>query len=154
MKLKKYRAACAALAAAALAAETLGGIGGGESPVGLIETVAPQAGILSAPASATVLPIALDFSGAFDAGSGLQRVELWYRSDTGSWQASGLSQTATSGVFLFTPPANAEGIYHFDLVAVDIFGNTTAAPTGNGGVGQVSVSYQGASGVGNWWAFE
>ncbi len=104
----------------------------------LLDTTVPTAGTCTPPASVAggTSTIAVPFSGASDAGSGLNHVELWYRyatspGTTGTWMNSGLTATAGSGTFTFTP-SSGSGWYYFALVAQDNAGNRSAAATGTG----------------------
>jgi M6 family metalloprotease-like protein len=98
------------------------------------DTTAPAAGVAAPPAYANTTPIAVPYSGAQDdaSGSGLNKVELWYKFGLGgTWTNTGLTQTGGSGTFNFVP-LNGEGTYYFDLAAEDNFGNRTPTPSGNG----------------------
>ena len=74
-------------------------------------------------------PIPIYYS-ASDAVSGISVVSLYYRFNGGFWMPSGLTETATDGEFLFTPPAGA-GTYEFYTIAQDGAGNTESPPTGD-----------------------
>ncbi|MHB9036628.1 MAG: glycoside hydrolase domain-containing protein [Armatimonadota bacterium] len=56
-------------------------------------------------------------------------VHLYVTSDT--WINSGLTKTAASDTFTFTPPSGS-GRYYFDLVAEDNIGNRSSAASGSG----------------------
>lgn len=118
-------------------------LGFGASSVSSLETIAPTPGTSVPPASTNAAPIAVPYSGAVDT-SGLASVELWVRTDTTPWSATGLTATAASGSFNFTPsgssPAN-HGNYYFALVAEDTRGNRSAEPSGLTGTGDGVTSY-------------
>lgn len=146
------RAAAALAWLALIAAPVAAAIGGADSPAGLVETIAPEAGAIAVSPVATTLPITVAYSGADDADNALLRVELWYRSDAGSWQPTGLSATADAGEFAFAPAGNAPGVYHLALVAVDAVGNESAVPSGNG---IATVTFEPAvAAVGDWWMLQ
>jgi len=73
------------------------------------------------------------YDGAQDIGpAGLKGIELWYRHESsGTWLNSGLVQTGESGLFEFTPP-EGDGVYFFEFVLEDDFGNRTEIPIGDG----------------------
>lgn len=115
-----------------------------ESASVALETVAPSAGTLVAPANAAAAPVAVPFSGASDASSGIDFVELWFRKDGGSWTNSGLVVNAASGSFDFVPPGSApayHGEYFFEVVAQDAAGNRSVQPSGTSGSGQGSTLF-------------
>ena len=96
------------------------------------DTTPPAPGTASSPQYTSSTPITVSYSGASDYGSGLDRVELWYKKgQTGSWTYSGNYVIhAGSGPFSFTPSGG--DTYYFDLVAQDNAGNRSATPSGNG----------------------
>jgi hypothetical protein len=113
----------------------------------------PSPGTALIPATADTAPIAISFSGAADATSGIDRVQLYYRRDGEAWAPAPGDVSATAGVFQFTPPGSApanHGTYHFDLVAHDHAGNHSAIPSGSAGTGQGSMLYQATSNVSDW----
>jgi len=75
--------------------------------------------------SSTPIPV---YYMASDDVSGINVVNLYYRFDGGSWAFSGLTETATDGEFIFTPPDGA-GTYEFYTIAQDNAGNWESAPT-------------------------
>lgn len=97
------------------------------------DVTAPIPGTLTAPAMSNTSPVALSYSGASDAGSGLQSVTLWSRKDAGAWASTGLSQTTASGTFNFAPSLGS-GVYQFALVATDKAGISSATPSGTSAV--------------------
>ena len=124
-----------------------------ESSVGTIETVPPAVGLLSAPAVATSVPIILTYSGTTD-GGGIGSVELWFRIEGGAWMASGATSTSAAGTLEFTPPGLPPthfGEYFLQLVATDVFGNSSAIPNGDVGVGQSSLNFNSPSAIRDWW---
>ena len=69
---------------------------------------------------------------ATDFGSGIDEVRLWYQFDqSGLWVMSSLAQSGANGVFQFLAK-DGPGIYCFATQAVDLAGNTEAAPVGIG----------------------
>ncbi len=104
----------------------------------ITDSIAPVPGTPVAPAATNGSPIIVTYSGASDAGgSGLARVELWYKKGVaGTWLNSGLIQTGASGVFNFTGMTGSD-TYFFGLVAVDGAGNRSAVVTGAGATSTV-----------------
>ena len=97
-----------------------------------VDATAPDPGAASSPAYVTTASITVTYSGASDALSGLNHVELWYKKGVhGTWTDSTLTSTAGSGSFLPFAPDDY-GTYYFDLVAEDNVGNRSAAPSGDG----------------------
>ncbi|MDX2176088.1 MAG: hypothetical protein SF028_06420 [Candidatus Sumerlaeia bacterium] len=111
--------------------------GSGTSAAGSLDTVAPVAGSLTAPAAVATTAM-VNYSGASDA-SGIARVELWAREDAASWAFTSLFETAVLGFFNYTP--GATGTYYFELVAEDTLGNRSAAPSGSIGTGQATTNF-------------
>lgn len=97
----------------------------------LYDTVAPTAPGLNVPATATQSPIAVTYSGASDAASGLKRVLLWVKKGSGSWVNTGMGNAAGSGTFNYTG-MTGDDIYGFVVQAEDNAGNLSAAPSGSG----------------------
>ncbi len=98
----------------------------------VVDHTAPVPGTASVPATAQGVPIAVSYAGAGDSGSGLKKVELWYRKGTGgAWTDSGLTLTNGSDAFSFTT-VTGDDTYSFDLVAEDWAGNRSAPASGNG----------------------
>ncbi|MHB9035861.1 MAG: hypothetical protein ACYC64_04280 [Armatimonadota bacterium] len=97
-----------------------------------VDTTSPIPGTSTPPASVTTGTILVNYSGASDSGSGINKVELWYKKESaGAWANSGLIQTGVSGSFTFTP-SDGSGRYYFDLAAQDNAGNRSAAVSGSG----------------------
>lgn len=144
----------AALVAAAAPLPAL--VGQAASPVGVLSTVPPTLPTLTSTAPvATAVPFSLDYAGASDAHGGLLRVELWYRTASGSWAPAGLTDTTADGSFLFQPPSGSDpGLFHFAAVAVDQIGNHTPLPSGASGTGQLTIDLQPAASVGDWWVIQ
>lgn len=128
-------------------------VASGLSAAGMIETIPPQPGNLTVPATANSLPIQLNYVGAFDEHLGLAEVELFYRTDSGIWQSTGLSSASASGSFFFSP-VEGDNIYFLQLVARDLGGNHSSIPTGSGGIGHGALEYQEGSSVMEWWVIE
>jgi len=128
-----------------------GAIGTGESPIGLLETVAPSTGGFTLNAIQTETPFAIQYAGASD-GSGVAEVELWYRDASSAWTASGLTSTDANGTFFFAPATG--GTCYFQLVVTDSFGNHSELPSGTETTGQVTTSFQPTTSVPNWWVLE
>ena len=97
------------------------------------DTTPPVPGSATSPATNTVSPITVSYTGASDTGgSGLARVELWYKKGAGgTWINSGLTWSGASGAFNFTGMLGVD-TYYFGLVAVDGAGNRSAAVSGAG----------------------
>ncbi|HOK10394.1 MAG TPA: Ig-like domain-containing protein, partial [Candidatus Hydrogenedens sp.] len=106
-------------------------VGGG------IKIDTPTISTVTSPATANTTPITINYTGAADTSSGVNKVELWYKKETGgTWTYSGLSSTsAPNGSFNFTPVS--EGTYYFDVVVEDGAGNRSSSPTGNGGTSTI-----------------
>lgn len=94
----------------------------------LYDATPPTAGTLTSPERTSVAPIAVSYSGAQDAGSGLQEVRLWVKKGAGAWTNTGLTSTAASGSFSFSG-LSGEGPYYFYLQAVDKAGVKNPDPT-------------------------
>lgn len=76
--------------------------------------------------------IAVSYSGAGDAHSGLKWTWLWYSKDYETWSAPGQWSSASSDTFQFTP--SGDGIYEFQMDAADNADNNTPDPPNSGGV--------------------
>jgi chitodextrinase/uncharacterized protein YdeI (BOF family) len=76
--------------------------------------------------------IAVSYSGANDAHSGLKWTWLWYSKDSEAWSAPGLWSALSSGTFQFTP--SGDGIYEFQMDAADNADNNTPDPPNSGGI--------------------
>ena len=115
---------------------------------------APSPGTATPPATADAAPIAIPFSSASDASSGIASVELWVRFDDGSaWANTGLTVSAAAGSFNFTPPGSSpanQGDYYFDLVAQDNAGNRSPEPSGTTGTGDGVTNYNIFANVNVW----
>ena len=96
----------------------------------ILDYTPPKSGLASSPGTASDAPIKVTFSGASDAGSGVKKVELWYRKNFGTWTNSGLTSAGPSGTFDFTPSGSAK--YYFDLIAEDNAGNRSSSPVSTG----------------------
>ncbi len=99
------------------------------------DTTAPNPGVLTAPASTSVSPIAVSYSGAADEpdGSGLKSVELWVKkASVGEWGPTGLKQTGASGSFSYAVSAPGAETYYFAICAEDNVGNVSPLPSGDG----------------------
>ncbi len=75
--------------------------------------------------SSTPIPV---YYMASDEVSGINIVHLYYRFNGVSWAFSNLTDAATDGEFLFTPPDGA-GTYEFYTIAQDNAGNWETSPT-------------------------
>jgi hypothetical protein len=95
------------------------------------DTTAPTAATVSTPQAATSAPIAVNYSGASDSGSGVASVELWMRKGSGNWAATGATQSAASGSFDFAG-VTGDDTYYFAARTTDVAGNRSAIPTGAG----------------------
>jgi len=94
---------------------------------------APIVSFISVPAVSSSIPITVSYEDAKDVGlSGLKSVELWYRfNEDGVWTNSGLVSTKENDSFEFNM-VEFEGIYFFNLVLEDNFGNRSFDITGDG----------------------
>jgi hypothetical protein len=102
------------------------------------DTADPSTGTLSGPGEYTSSsPITLNYSGATDAGSGLQDVRLWANKDSSGWADTGLTQSTEAGSFSYFA-SQGDGSYEFSLEVTDTIGNSSGTPTG---AGQASVTY-------------
>jgi hypothetical protein len=103
----------------------------------IYDVTVPIAGTVTAPASASTAPIAVSYSGASDAHSGLKAVHLWSKKgSTGAWADTGLSATTASGTFQFSG-VTGSATYYFAVQAEDKVGNFSAVPSGSGGANTV-----------------
>ncbi len=90
-------------------------------------------------------PIEVDYSGAYDSGSGLKTVKLWYKEGAyGTWTYTNLNSPTSAGSFNFAVTDDAT--YYFDLVAEDNAGNRSAAASGDGDCNTIVESGLSASG--------
>jgi hypothetical protein len=119
--------------------------GSGDSTAGSLDTVAPTPGTATVPPSGIITGESIPYTGAADV-SGISRVELWAREDSAAWAFTTQFFATASGSFLFVPAGS--GLYHFDLVAEDTFGNRSAAPSGMTGAGQGSTNF--TTNVADW----
>lgn len=98
----------------------------------IFDTTPPEPGTLVAPATSQGGVIELQYSGASDDGSGLDRVTLWVREgETASWRETEWSEGGSSGSFSFSE-ALGDGVYYFAIVAQDRAGNRSPEPSGDG----------------------
>lgn len=94
------------------------------------DTTPPSPGTISSPAYTGNSPITVSYTGVTDDYSGVNHVELYYKcGDSGDWNYVGSSQSAPTGSFNFTPPA--EGTYYFGLQVADNAGNWSDYPPVN-----------------------
>lgn len=116
--------------------DTAGNVSSGDISDGItLDATVPVAGTLDAAASVTEMPLDVSYTGASDAGTGLAKVELWYKKNAGgTWTDSGLSSTNADDTFSFDSGHgySGDGTYYFKLVAQDTAGNRSAAATGAG----------------------
>ncbi|MCC5877577.1 MAG: hypothetical protein JJU11_15260 [Candidatus Sumerlaeia bacterium] len=128
--------------------------GSGDSVPGTLDTVAPNPGVATPPATAQETPIVVTYTGASDGdGSGLALVELWVRTDAASWIFAGLSDTEPSGSFSFIPtgdPGDIDADYYFTLVAEDAVGNRSNEPEGFVGDGDGTTTLNTETNVRDW----
>lgn len=99
------------------------------------DTTAPNPGVLTAPASTSVSPIPVSYTGAADEpdGSGLKSVELWVKkASVGEWGPTGLKQTGASGSFSYAVSVPGAETYYFAICAEDNVGNISPLPIGDG----------------------
>lgn len=94
------------------------------------DTTSPTSGA-SSPAYAHGSTIGVDFTSSDVSGSGIAKVQLYYRFNSGTWTLSTYSSTASSGTFLFAP-GDGNGTYNFQSIATDNAGNVEAGPSGSG----------------------
>jgi hypothetical protein len=143
----KHLVHAAALGLFALAAAPLFALSGsGDSAAGSLDTIAPTPGTATVPPSGIITGESIPYAGANDA-SGIARVELWAREDSAAWAFSDVViDGLAAGSFTYIPAGS--GLYHFDLVAEDTFGNRSAAPSGMTGTGQGSTNF--TTNVADW----
>jgi hypothetical protein len=142
----KHLLRAGALGLFALAAAPIFALSGsGDSAAGSLDTVAPTPGTATVPPSGIITGESIPYTGAADV-SGISRVELWAREDSAAWAFTTQFFATASGSFLFVPAGS--GLYHFDLVAEDTFGNRSAAPSGMTGTGQGSTNF--TTNVADW----
>lgn len=99
------------------------------------DTTAPNPGVASAPASTSVSPITVSYTGAADEtdGSGLKEVELWVKkASVGTWGPTGLKQTGASGTFSYAVGTSGSETFYFATRAEDNAGNVSPLPSGDG----------------------
>lgn len=99
----------------------------------IYDTIAPSAPTsCNAPAVATAA-FSVSYSGTADNpdGSGLKKVELWYKKGDGAWVNSYMTRTTSAGSFSFTPLSGA-GTYYFCFVVEDNAGNRSDVCSGSG----------------------
>lgn len=95
------------------------------------DNVPPTVSDVNAPAYKKSGAITVSYGSAGDTGgSGLDDVELWAKKGSGSWSATGLTQTGATGSVDYTP--SGDDTYYFGWVATDNAGNASATPSGNG----------------------
>ncbi len=95
------------------------------------DTTPPVPGMATSPGYVASGPIEVDYTGAYDIGTGLAKVEMWYKEgEYGPWTNSGLTSPSLSGSFSFN--VTGDGAYYFDLVAQDYSGNRSAPAAGDG----------------------
>ena len=124
----------------ALASSAQALVGSASSATALLETVAPNPGTATPPATASPgLAAAIPYSGASDANTGLASVQLYVRFEANPWAPHGLPSAAPAGSFSYQPPT--DGTAFFDLVARDNVGNTSAVPVGETGNGDGSTFF-------------
>lgn len=98
----------------------------------VVDTIAPEKGIVFLNKGYRITneaPIVVQYTGVKDNenGSGIKKVELWYKYNSESWKFSGLVSTSyPDGIFEFYPENS--GVYYFDIVVVDNFNNKTPTP--------------------------
>ncbi len=97
----------------------------------IVDLTAPVAGALQAPVASKAGPIAVAYTGASDAGSGVLEVRLWVKKGkTGAWANTGLKSTPSSGSGSFSySDVGQEGPYYFYAQAVDKAGQKSPDPT-------------------------
>jgi len=116
--------------------DTAGNVSAGNISDGItLDTIVPVRGTLNVAASVTQMPLDVAYTGASDTGTGLAKVELWYKKRAGGvWTDSGLSSTSAADTFSFDAGHGYSGdaTYYFKLVAQDVAGNRSAAASGSG----------------------
>lgn len=102
----------------------------------VVDVSGPTAPAVTAPAYAAGAPIAVNYSGAADSGSGLKSVTLWAKKDAGAWASTGLTSASASGSFAYTG-ISGDGRYYFHVQAEDNAGNKSPQPAGDGAASTV-----------------
>jgi len=97
----------------------------------MLDTVPPTPLTLTSDAATNQTPIIVDYAGVSDTGSGVKEVHLWVKKDlTGSWEDTGLFQTAEQGNFQYDTQG-VEGRYFFYIQVEDNAGLKSPPPTDN-----------------------
>ena len=94
----------------------------------IFDTTPPTALEWNSPATTNTLPIEVDYTGVYDAGSGVKQVHLWVRQGTdGEWLDTGEIAEGDEGVFYFDD-APADDNYYFYIQAEDNAGLLSPSP--------------------------
>lgn len=106
--------------------------GNDESPVGadastVVDTGPPSSSVDALPVYETEETFAVTVT-AVDAGSGVDRVELFFRRDGGTWTSYGVDSAPPFSWAFDTGSTGGDGLYEFYTVATDALDQTDPAP--------------------------
>ncbi len=100
--------------------------------VTILDTQAPETGVVTVPATTESSTVTVSYSGVTDSGgSNLSVANLWVKNPAGTWAFSNQINVSTSGSFTY--PFSEAGDYRFALRTIDNAGNSSAIPSGNDG---------------------
>ncbi len=91
------------------------------------DSTAPSSSCSAAESFVTSPSVELTYF-AYDTGSGVDTVRVWYRYYEGQWHESSVEGSGGSGTGTFTPPSD-DGAYYFYSIATDCAGNVESAPS-------------------------
>ncbi len=99
----------------------------------MYDITVPVLGSITVPAYTNQNPVSVVYSGVVDNLSGAVSYRLYYKLGAGGvWTDVGVNLIFEGGIVDFSIPGNVEGVYYLALRAVDLAGNDTGAPVGNG----------------------
>lgn len=98
----------------------------------LVDRTKPTSSCSIDESAANSFPISISYTSS-DSGSGIDRVELYYRLDGCAWLAAAILPSA-SGTFKFTPGSLRDGYYEFYTLASDKAGNAETAAGSDDGI--------------------
>ncbi len=91
------------------------------------DSTAPSSSCSAAESFVTSPSVELTYF-AYDTGSGVDTVRVWYRYYEGQWHESSVEGSGGSGTGTFTPPSD-DGAYYLYSIATDCAGNVESAPS-------------------------